>query len=273
MCFIVGARVVVDDARAAGVVAVLGRVGDRVAHARQALLVHQVDDQLQLVQALEVRHLRVVAGLDQRLEAGLDERAGAAAQDGLLAEEVGLGLVLEGRLEDAAARAADALGVGERERLGVAGRVLVDRDQAGDARALEVLAADEVARALGRDERDVDVRRRARPRRRGSRSRDRRAAGCRARGCRRRRPRRRRGGARRGRASSRGRRVAAASATARTSSPASRAWATLSELSRRPTTTLTPESLRFSAWAWPCEPKPMIATVLPSRSVRSASSS
>ncbi|CFN64602.1 Uncharacterised protein [Bordetella pertussis] len=23
---------------------------------------------------------------------------------------------------------------------------------------------------------------------------------------------------------------------------------------RRPTTTLTPESCRFSAWAWPCEP-------------------
>jgi hypothetical protein len=26
------------------------------------------------------------------------------------------------------------------------------------------------------------------------------------------------------------------------------------ESSRRPTTTLTPESLRFRAWAWPCEP-------------------
>ena len=45
------------------------------------------------------------------------------------------------------------------------------------------------------------------------------------------------------------------------------------ESSRRPTTTFTPESFRFRAWAWPWEPKPMIATVLPSRRVRSASSS
>ena len=110
------ARLVGDDALAARVVAVLGRVGDRVAHPGQALLVHQVDDELELVEALEVGHLRVVAGLDERLEAGLDELRGAAAQHGLLAEEVGLGLVLERRLDHAAARAADALGVGERER-------------------------------------------------------------------------------------------------------------------------------------------------------------
>ena len=53
------------------VVAVLGGVADRVAHPAEAALVHHVDDQLQLVQALEVRALRLVAGLDQRLEAGL----------------------------------------------------------------------------------------------------------------------------------------------------------------------------------------------------------
>ena len=45
-----------------------------------------------------------------------------------------------------------------RER--VAGRVLVHGDQPRDARALEELAPDEMARALGRDERHVDVRRR-----------------------------------------------------------------------------------------------------------------
>ena len=64
----------VDDPRARGDVAVLGGVGDRVAHARDALLVHEVDDQLQLVQALEVRRLGLVARLDERLEAGLHER-------------------------------------------------------------------------------------------------------------------------------------------------------------------------------------------------------
>src|SRR5215216_3607261 len=69
----------VDDAGAAGVVALIGRVRDRVAHAGQAALVHQVDDQLELVQALEVGHLGLVAGPGQGLEAGLDEGGGAAA--------------------------------------------------------------------------------------------------------------------------------------------------------------------------------------------------
>ena len=67
-------RRVGDDARPAGDVAVLGGVGDRVAHAGDALLVHEVDDELQLVQALEVGRLGLVAGLDERLEPGLHER-------------------------------------------------------------------------------------------------------------------------------------------------------------------------------------------------------
>ena len=60
--------------RAGLVVAVLGGVADRVAHVGEAALVDQVDDQLHLVQALEIGHLGRVAGLDQRLVAGLDQR-------------------------------------------------------------------------------------------------------------------------------------------------------------------------------------------------------
>ena len=56
------ANALVDDPGSAQVVALLGRVGDRVAHPRQAALVDQVDDELQLVQALEVRDLGLVAG-------------------------------------------------------------------------------------------------------------------------------------------------------------------------------------------------------------------
>ena len=82
----------VDDPRATSDVAVLGGVADRVAHAGDAFLVHQVDDQLHLVQALEVGHLRLVAGLDQRLEPGLHQRGQPAAQHDLLAEQIGLGL-------------------------------------------------------------------------------------------------------------------------------------------------------------------------------------
>src|SRR5450759_3870108 len=62
------------DARAGRVVAVLGRVADRIAHVVEAAPVHEIHDELQLVQALEVRDLRLVARVDERLEARLHER-------------------------------------------------------------------------------------------------------------------------------------------------------------------------------------------------------
>ena len=71
--------------------------------------------------------LGLVAGLDQRLEPGLHERGEAAAQHDLLAEQVGLGLLLERRLEHAGAGAADGVGVRQRELLGLAGGVLAPR--------------------------------------------------------------------------------------------------------------------------------------------------
>ena len=137
--------------RADGVRSVLGRVGDRVVHPLDPALPDQVDDQLQLVQALVVRDLGLVAGLDERLEAEPDELRDAAAQHGLLAEEVGLGLLREGRLDHARARRADAGAVRERELARVTARVLRDRDDRRRAVALLVQAADDVARALRRD--------------------------------------------------------------------------------------------------------------------------
>ena len=82
------ARPLVDDARTARVVAPLGRVGDRVPHPRQPALVDQVDDELQLVQALEVRDLGLVAGLDERLEAVADQ-LGDARRTGPSARRTG----------------------------------------------------------------------------------------------------------------------------------------------------------------------------------------
>ena len=66
--------------------------------------VHQVDDQLQLVQALEISDFRLVAGVGQRLESGSDQLGGAAAKHGLLAEQIGLGLFAETRLDRSGAR-------------------------------------------------------------------------------------------------------------------------------------------------------------------------
>ena len=158
--FHLGADRLVDDARPGHDVAVLGGFGNGEAHAGNTRLVHEVDDELELVQALEVGHLGLVPGCDERVVAGLDQRAGAAAEHGLFAEEIGLGLFLEAGLDHARARAADALGPGERDFLRLLARVLVNGDQRRHAAAFLVLAADEMARALRRDHDHVDVLRR-----------------------------------------------------------------------------------------------------------------
>ncbi len=150
-------RLVRDDLRTGHVLAVLGIVGDRVVHVGDAALVDEVDDQLQLVQALEVRHFRRVARFDQCLEAALDQFDGAAAQHGLLAEQVGLGLLAEVRLDDARPPAADRTGVGQCHVARDPRLVLVDGHQHRHAAALGVRRAHRVPRRLGRDHHHVEV--------------------------------------------------------------------------------------------------------------------
>src|SRR5690606_11399189 len=146
-----------DDPGAARVAAVLGGVGHRPVHLRDAALVHEVDDELHLVQALEVGHLGLVARLDQGLEPGLDQLGDAAAEHGLLTEQVGLGLLGEGGLERAGAGAADALRVRERQVEGPAGGVLLHGDQAGHAAPGLELTAHQVAGALRGHHAHVDA--------------------------------------------------------------------------------------------------------------------
>ena len=100
---------------------------------------------------LEVGNLGLVAGLNQGLEAGLDQVRDAATQDSLLAEQVGFGLLGEGRLDDAGAGAADGLRVGEDQIPGLAGGVHLDGDDVRGALALGVGLADLVAGTLGGD--------------------------------------------------------------------------------------------------------------------------
>src|SRR5690606_2767820 len=152
-----GAGLVGDDARAAGDSAPLGRFRDEVVHLGDAALVEQVHDQLQLVQAFEIGDLGLVAGLDQGVEALDDQLLGAAAQDGLFAEQVGLRLFAERGLKQAAGRPADSLGVAHGAVARLAGRVLLDGEQGGDAAAARELAADQIARSLGRDQDDIHV--------------------------------------------------------------------------------------------------------------------
>ena len=110
----------------------------------------------------EVGALGLIAGLDQRLVSGLDERADAAAKHRLLAEKIGFGLFLEGGFEHPGARAANALEITEREGVGVAGGVLVNGDEAGNAAAFGEDFAHAMAGALGRGQAHVNARWRAR---------------------------------------------------------------------------------------------------------------
>jgi hypothetical protein len=101
--------------RGPDILAPLCGVGDRVVHVGDAAFIDQVDDQLHFVQALEIGHFRRVTGFHQRFETGADQLDQAAAQNNLLAEQVGFALFLEGGLDDAGAAAADAAGVGQRQ--------------------------------------------------------------------------------------------------------------------------------------------------------------
>ena len=107
--------------------------------------------------AFEVSVSGVIARFGQRLEARLHQSADAAAQDGLLAEEVGLGLGAERGLQRACSGAADAQRIGQRDLERVAGRVLLDRYEHGNALARLIFAADGVAGSLRGDHDDVDV--------------------------------------------------------------------------------------------------------------------
>ena len=150
----------VNDPRAGGIIAVFRRIAHGIAHIAQATLVEQVHDQLQFVQRLEIGGLRLIAGLDHRLEGHLDERRHPATEQHLLAEEVGLGLFLEGRLQDPGTSGPDALGVGETVFMRLAARVLPHGQQRRHAATVNVDLPHAMARPLGRHHAHVHVGRR-----------------------------------------------------------------------------------------------------------------
>ena len=150
----------INDFRTDNDVAILGSLGDREAHAADPRLVDHVDDQLELMENFEVGHLWLISSLDERLESGLDQGCGTAAENGLLAEEIRLRLLLESGLEDTSTGATDALGPCEGGLLGCAAFVLVDGDEGGNPLAFLILTTNGVTRSLGGNHDDVDMLRR-----------------------------------------------------------------------------------------------------------------
>ena len=88
------------------------------------------------MQAFEIRHFRCITGFNQRFETGLDQFHGAAAQHGLFAEQIGLGLFTEVGFDDAGAPAAIAHRVRQRDIARRTRFILVHGDQVRDAATL-----------------------------------------------------------------------------------------------------------------------------------------
>ena len=150
----------VNDLRPDRHVAPLGRFGNRETHTADARFIHQINNQFQLVQALEIGHLRLVPGFDQRFVPGQNQRARATAQHRLFAEQVGFGLFFERCFNHARPSAADALRPAQRHLLCLLTRILINRDQQRHALAFEILAANDVSRPLRRHQNDIHVFRR-----------------------------------------------------------------------------------------------------------------
>src|SRR6266498_5258706 len=98
----------IDNLWTDGQLAPFGGVRNQFAHSGKSCFVDKIDNKLELVQAFEVRELGRIAGANQRVEAGTNERARAAAEHGLLAKQIGLSLLAKSRFEYTGTRAANS---------------------------------------------------------------------------------------------------------------------------------------------------------------------
>src|SRR5690625_4727266 len=143
------AGVIRDDAWPGLVLTKLGVVGDGVVHVGDPALVYQVNDELELVQALKIRHLGCITCLNQCVKAGPNQLYRAPAQYGLLTKEVRLSFLAESGLDNAGTSAAIGAGIRHANITSGTGIILVNGNQMRYATALGVGAAHGVARSLG----------------------------------------------------------------------------------------------------------------------------
>src|SRR5438105_3863766 len=85
----------------------LGGLRNRKPHSGYSRFIHQVDNQLEFVQALEIGHFWLITCLDERFEAVLDQRGQSATQNRLLTKQICLGFFLERCLEYTGSSGAD----------------------------------------------------------------------------------------------------------------------------------------------------------------------
>jgi len=109
------------------------------------------------VQTLKIGKLPRVAGANQGIEPGTDERAHPTAEHRLFAKEIRFGLLPKCRFDHPRTGAANRFGPGKRGFLSLPGGVLVDGEETGNAPALDKLATNHRTKPLRRDHDNVQV--------------------------------------------------------------------------------------------------------------------
>ena len=119
------------------------------------MLVHQVDDELELVQALEISHFRLIPGFDENLESSFHQSRSTAAEHDLLTEKIGHGFFAEVGFKHTSTSASDATSPSQRGLLGLARNILMNGDQTGNTFARHELRTNGVTWALGGNQNDI----------------------------------------------------------------------------------------------------------------------
>ena len=139
------------DTRTSGVIAIFSGVADGFAHLSHSAFIHEVDDQFHFMEGFKVSDFRLITSFAEGFETVGDQLADAAAEDCLFTEEVCFRFFLEGRLDDAGTRAADAAGVSQSDIESFARSVLFDSEYVRNTAAFCESTANEVARAFRSD--------------------------------------------------------------------------------------------------------------------------
>src|SRR6185436_18557077 len=145
--------------RTTGNITVFGRRTDRISHVGNTTLVNQIYDQFYLMQALEIGHLRRIAGFHERLVAGLNKGREPSTEHNLFPEEIGFGFFTKVCFDHTGPPPPDRTGIGKAHLLGCSARVLMDREQARYPTALRIFRSNEMAGPFRSDHEHIDRRR------------------------------------------------------------------------------------------------------------------
>ena len=117
----------------------------------------EIDNKFELMQTFEIRQLRRITRVHQRIEAAANECAGSTTKHSLFAKQISFGFITKGCLDHAGASATDRLCPGQRRPLATATRVLVNRDQSRYSASVNEFAANHWPEPLRGDHHNIDI--------------------------------------------------------------------------------------------------------------------